>query len=168
VLRHVALQVVNGFHLRRAPPSKTAPGSPEQTVSVPPECPGSSIISTMPSSIASRKDSPSDLAIPSLADVVEALGLEHAAGQFVAAAQRAIARNEAPTALLDALMHDQLRAHIEERAKAALPRSGISLLTTSHYFDHPKLIAAVEPGSWLLPRFASTHFLRRAGNRSIA
>ena len=40
------------------------------------------------------------------------LGLEHAAGQLDAAAQKAIARNDAPTALLDGLMREQLRAQI--------------------------------------------------------
>jgi DNA replication protein DnaC len=78
----------------------------------------------------------------SLADVLKALGLEHAAGQLDAAAQKAIARNEAPTALLDALMRDQLRSHLEERAKAALRRSAIFPLTTldGYDFDYPKSI----------------------------
>jgi len=75
----------------------------------------------------------------SLADVLKELGLEHAASELDAASQKAIARNETPTALLDRLMREQLRVHLEQRARAALKRSCIFPLTSldTYDFDYP-------------------------------
>jgi DNA replication protein DnaC len=74
--------------------------------------------------------------------VLRALGLDHAAGELDARSQKAIARNESPLSLLDALMRDQLRVQLEARAKAALRRSAIFPLTSldSYDFDYPKSI----------------------------
>jgi DNA replication protein DnaC len=73
---------------------------------------------------------------------MRALGLDHAAGQLDAAAQKAIARNESPTSLLDALMREQLRISLQSRAQQALKRSGIFPLSTLDTFDfaYPKSI----------------------------
>lgn len=84
----------------------------------------------------------SDLATLSLEEVLRALGLEHAADLLGPASQKAIARNEAPTTLLDHLMREQLRVDVESRAAAALKRSGIFPLTTidAYDFNYPKSI----------------------------
>jgi DNA replication protein DnaC len=78
----------------------------------------------------------------SLAEVLRALGLHHAASLLDPATQKAIARSDSPTSLLDHLMRDQLRLNLEERARAALKRSGIFPVTTldSFDFDYPKQI----------------------------
>jgi len=78
----------------------------------------------------------------SLADVLRALDLNHAAESLDAAAQKAIARNEPPISLLDHLMREQLRFHMESRARQALKRSAIFPLTTldAYDFDYPKSI----------------------------
>ena len=78
----------------------------------------------------------------SLADVLRALDLNHAAESLDAAAQKAIARNEPPISLLDSLMREQLRAQFESRARLALKRSAIFPLTTldAYDFDYPKSI----------------------------
>lgn len=98
----------------------------------------------MPSSLLPTSPSPisSDLAVLSLEEVLRALGLEHAADSLAPASQKAIARAEPPTALLDQLMREQLRVHVEERARVALKRSGIFPLTTldSYDFNFPKSI----------------------------
>jgi DNA replication protein DnaC len=87
-------------------------------------------------------DLPADLQTLSLAEVLRALGLDHAAGQLDTATQKAIARNESPTSLLDALMREQLRISVQSRAQQALKRSGIFPLTTldSYDFTYPKSI----------------------------
>lgn len=84
----------------------------------------------------------SDLATLSLEEVLRALGLDHAAELLGPATQKAIARNEAPTALLDHLMREELRAEVESRAAAALKRSAIFPLTTldAYDFNFPKSI----------------------------
>jgi hypothetical protein len=51
----------------------------------------------------------------SLAQVLDALGLDHAAAHLDAAAQKAISRNDTPTALLDLLMREQLRYQVFNR-----------------------------------------------------
>jgi DNA replication protein DnaC len=85
---------------------------------------------------------PSDLGILSLAEVLRALGLDHAASELDEATKKAIARNDSPTGLIDFLMRDQLRVHVEIRARASLRRSAIFPLTTldSYDFDYPESI----------------------------
>jgi DNA replication protein DnaC len=98
----------------------------------------------MPSSprLPSTTNLPPDIATLSLADVLRALGLDHAASSLDEASQKAIARSQPPTSLLDTLMRDQLRAHLEQRSRAALKRSGIFPLTSldTYDFDYPKQI----------------------------
>jgi len=78
----------------------------------------------------------------SLADVLRTLGLEHAAGSLDTALQKAIARNDSPSSLLDNLMRDQLRVHLEHRAAETIKRSGIFPVTTldTYDFERPKSI----------------------------
>jgi DNA replication protein DnaC len=78
----------------------------------------------------------------SLNAVLGELGLDHAAGELDAATEKAIARNDPPTALLDHLMRDQLRVALESRARDAVRRSAIFPLTTldSYDFDFPGTI----------------------------
>jgi len=78
----------------------------------------------------------------SLEDVLRSLGLEHAAATLDTALQKAIARNDSPSSLLDSLMREQLRAVLEERARASIKRSGIFPLTTldGYDFEHPEHI----------------------------
>lgn len=98
----------------------------------------------MPSSprLPTTTNLPSDTSSLSLADVLRALGLDYAASICDEAAKKAIARNESPLALLDSLMREQLRVHLEQRARAALKRSAIFPLTTldAYDFDYPKTI----------------------------
>lgn len=85
----------------------------------------------------------SDLATTlSLKEVLQALGLNHAAEILDAAMEKAIARNDSPTALCDHVMREQLRVHLEARAKAALKKSAIFPLTTldAYDFDFPSSI----------------------------
>jgi DNA replication protein DnaC len=84
----------------------------------------------------------SDLATLSLEEVLRALGLDHAAEILGPATQKAIARNESPTSLLDRLMREELRVEVESRAAAALKRSAIFPLTTidAYDFNYPKSI----------------------------
>lgn len=97
----------------------------------------------------------------SLADVLKTLGLEHAAIELDAALEKAIARNEAPSALIDRLMRDELRVQLEARARAALKRSTLFPLTTldSYDFDYPDRIDRD-----LVARAASLDFLRERAN----
>lgn len=71
----------------------------------------------------------------SLADVLHTLGLDHAAGSLDAALQKAISRNDSPSSLLDGLMREQLRVHLERRAAEAVKRSGIFPVTTIDTYD---------------------------------
>ena len=99
----------------------------------------------MPSSmLPPRPPSPisSDLGALSLGEVLRALGLDHAADLLGPASQKAIARSEPPTSLLDHLMREELRVQVELRARTALKRSGIFPLTTldAYDFNYPKSI----------------------------
>lgn len=78
----------------------------------------------------------------SLAEVLSALALHHAASLLDAAIGKAITRNDSPTSLLDHLMREELRAQLEKRAQSALKRSAIFPLATldSFDFDYPKTI----------------------------
>lgn len=78
----------------------------------------------------------------SLDEVLRALGLSFAAAELEAATKKAIARAEPPTALLDSLMREELRARIEQRARDAVKRAQIFPLTTLDTYDfaHPKQI----------------------------
>lgn len=78
----------------------------------------------------------------SLTDVLRQLDLHQAASELDAATQKAISRNDSPTALLDRLMREQLRAVLEARARASLKRSQIFPLTLldTYDFDYPKSI----------------------------
>lgn len=84
----------------------------------------------------------SDLQTLSLAEVLLALGLDHAAAQLDEATKKAIARNDSPTSLLDYLMRDQLRVQLEARARDRLKRSAIFPLTSrdTYDFNHPESI----------------------------
>lgn len=117
----------------------------------------------MPSSPLPPSPSPisSDLAVLSLEEVLRALGLEHAADALAPASQKAIARSEPPTTLLDQLMREQLRVHVEERARVALKRSGIFPLTTldAYDFNFPKSIDRD-----VVMRAASLDFIREKTN----
>jgi DNA replication protein DnaC len=97
----------------------------------------------------------------SLADVLRALALEHAASILDAATGKAIARNDSPTALLDHLMREQLRVRLEDRAQRALKRAAIFPLTTldSYDFDYPKSIDRD-----LVTKAASLEFLDEKAN----
>jgi DNA replication protein DnaC len=92
---------------------------------------------------------------------LRALGLPHAAGELDAATQKAIARNESPTALLDGLMREELRVHLEARARASLKRAAIFPLTTldAYDFDYPKSIDRA-----LVSRAATLDFIRDKAN----
>lgn len=96
-----------------------------------------------------------------LEDVLRALALHHAASELDAASQKAIARNESPTALLDHLMRDQLRVQLETRARAALKRAAIFPLTTldTYDFDYPKSIDRD-----IVARAATLDFIRDKAN----
>lgn len=104
----------------------------------------------MPSSNSQNPMTPTMTQMPShdlvhtmaLGEVLRALGLDHAATTLDTATQKAIARNDSPTALLDALMRDQLRVTTERRAQLALKRAAIFPLTTIDTFDftYPKHI----------------------------
>jgi DNA replication protein DnaC len=87
-------------------------------------------------------ENPDLTATLSLADVLRALDLTQAAESLDAAAQKAVTRNDTPISLLDSLMREQLRAHMESRARQALKRSAIFPLTAldSYDFDYPKSI----------------------------
>lgn len=115
----------------------------------------------MPSSRPAPQTLPSDLAALSLEEVLRALGLGHAASQLDAAMSKAIARNDAPVALLDGLMREQLRVLAEDRAKAALRRSAIFPLTSldAYDFDYPKSIDRE-----LVMRAATLDFVREKAN----
>ncbi|MHB8564674.1 MAG: ATP-binding protein, partial [Acidiferrobacteraceae bacterium] len=78
----------------------------------------------------------------SLAQVLRALGLNHAASILDAATGKAIARNDSPTSLIDHLMREELRVQIEHRAQLALKRSALFPLTTldTYDFKFPKTI----------------------------
>jgi DNA replication protein DnaC len=78
----------------------------------------------------------------SLAQVLDALDLDHAASLLEAASQKAISRNDSPTSLLDYLMREQLRVQTERHAQVALKRAAIFPLTglDTFDFDYPRQI----------------------------
>jgi DNA replication protein DnaC len=102
-----------------------------------------------------------DVAALSLADVMRALALEQAASMLDTASQKAIARNETPTTLLDHLIREQLRKTLEERAATALKRSAIFPLSTldTYDFNFPKQIDRS-----LVERGASLAFIEEKAN----
>lgn len=91
---------------------------------------------------APRIPAGTDVTTMSLAEAMRALGLDHAASLLDSSSQKAISRGETPTALLDHLMREQLRVTLEDRARAAVSRSGIFPLTTMETYDfaYPKTI----------------------------
>lgn len=97
----------------------------------------------------------------SLHDVLRTLGLEHAAGELDTALQKAITRNDSPSALLDHLLRDELRVQLEHRARAALKRSQLFPLTTldAYDFDYPERIDRD-----LVTRAATLDFIRERSN----
>ena len=102
-----------------------------------------------------------DVATLSLGDVLRALGLDHAASLLDAASQKAIARGEPPTTLLDHLMREELRQSLEDRARAALRRAGIFPPTAldTYDFNYPKQIDRS-----LVERAASLAFIEDKAN----
>lgn len=103
----------------------------------------------------------SDLGALSLEETLRALGLDHAADLLGPASQKAIARSEPPTSLLDHLMREELRVQVELRARTALKRSGIFPLTTldAYDFKYPKQIDRD-----VVMRAASLDFVRERTN----
>jgi DNA replication protein DnaC len=97
----------------------------------------------------------------SLADVLRTLGLEHAAGSLDSALEKAIARNDSPSRLLERLMRDQLRVHLEHRAAEAVKRSCIFPVTTldTYDFERPESIDRD-----LVERAATLDFVRERTN----
>lgn len=67
--------------------------------------------------------------------MLQTLGLDHAAASLDVAMQKAIARNDSPSGLLDHLMREQLRVHLEQRAAEAVKRSGIFPVATLDTYD---------------------------------
>ena len=108
-----------------------------------------------------NRPTPESLATLSLAQVLRALGMETAAAHLDAAATKAIARQESPLSLLDALMREELRAQLERRAQQAIKRSAIFPLTTldGFDFDYPRSIDRD-----LVTRAASLDFVREKAN----
>jgi DNA replication protein DnaC len=94
-------------------------------------------VAQLPASIPVR-----DLQTLSLNDVLDALGLDHAAAILDVTAQKAISRNDSPMTLLDHLMREQLRVQAERQAQTALKRSAIFPLAAleTFDFDYPKAI----------------------------
>lgn len=102
-----------------------------------------------------------DVATLSLEDVMRGLGLDHAASLLDATSQKAIARAQTPTSLIDHLMREQLRHTLEDRARAALRRAAIFPLTTldTYDFNFPKQIDRE-----LVQRAASLAFVEEKAN----
>jgi DNA replication protein DnaC len=101
------------------------------------------------------------VAAMSLVDVMRTLGLHHAASELDVRSQKAIARNDSPLSLTDALLREELRTQLEARAKAALKRSQIFPLTTldGYDFDFPK---AIDKDT--VSRAATLDFLKERAN----
>lgn len=116
----------------------------------------------MPSSKTKKPTPTAELAqTMSLAQVLDALGLDRAAEILDAATQKAISRNQTPTALLDHLMREQLRVHTERHAQRALKRAAIFPLASldTFDFDYPKHIDRD-----LVMRAASLDFIKEKTN----
>jgi DNA replication protein DnaC len=104
----------------------------------------------------------SDLAASlGIGDVLRALGLEHAATSLDTVLQKAIARSDSPSAVLDHLMRDQLRVHLEQRARVAVKRAGIFPITSLDMYDftRPKSIDRD-----IVQRAATLDFIRERAN----
>jgi DNA replication protein DnaC len=97
----------------------------------------------------------------SLGDVLRTLGLDHAAGSLDIALQKAIARNDSPSSLLDNLMRDQLRVHLEQRAAETVKRSGIFPVATLDTFDFARPDSINRD---VVERAASLDFVRERTN----
>jgi len=97
----------------------------------------------------------------SLGQVLRSLGLDHAATELDAALEKAIARNDSPSGLLDHLMRDELRVQLEHRARSSLKRSQLFPLTTidAYDFDYPERIDRD-----LVSRATTLDFLRERTN----
>src|SRR5207237_4272911 len=97
----------------------------------------------------------------SLAQVLVALDLHHAASILDAVTGKAIARNDSPTSLVDHLMREELSVQIERRAQVALKRSAIFPLRTldTYDFKFPKTIDRD-----LIMRAASLEFIAEKTN----
>jgi DNA replication protein DnaC len=114
------------------PSSPKSPKSPQrrtpsQALPTPPKTP----LPETPTSPTS-----SDLAQKlALTDVLRSLGLEHAAASLDTTLQKAISRNDSPSSVIDHLMREQLRVHLEERARTAVKRSCIFPVTTLDAYD---------------------------------
>ncbi len=93
--------------------------------------------------------------------MLRALRLDHAASLLDTTLQKAIARNDSPSTVLDSLMRDELRVQTETRAKAALKRSAIFPLTTldTYDYDYPESIDRD-----LVARAATLDFVRNRTN----
>lgn len=74
--------------------------------------------------------------------MLHALGLDHAASSLDTALQKAIARNDSASSVIDYLMRDQLRVHLEQRSRVAVKRAGLFPITTldTYDFTRPKSI----------------------------
>ena len=117
----------------------------------------------------SATDHPTDPSLPthetlttlSLEDVLRTLGLEHAASELDTALQKAITRNDSPSALLDHLLRDELRVQLEVRARTALKRSQLFPLSTidAYDFDYPDKIDRD-----VVSRAATLEFIRERSN----
>ena len=83
----------------------------------------------------------------SLQDVLRHLGLHHAAANLDAASGKAIARNDAPLAILDHLMREELRVQTERKTQSALKRSALFPLTTIE--SRKQYYAQAIPERWL-------------------
>ncbi|MCP4673962.1 MAG: ATP-binding protein, partial [Deltaproteobacteria bacterium] len=97
----------------------------------------------------------------SLEQVLDALDLDRAAALFETATQKAITRNDSPTKLLDYLMREQLRVHVERRAQRAINRSRIFPLSTldTFDFDYPRQLDRE-----LVMRAATLEFIKEKTN----
>lgn len=114
-----------------------------------------------PTPTQSQSPSHETLTTLSLEQVLRTLGLEHAAGELDTALEKAIARNDSPSALLDHLLRDELRVQLEFRARAALKRSQIFPLTgiDAYDFDYPERIDRD-----IVTRAATLEFIRERSN----
>ena len=93
--------------------------------------------------------------------MLRTLGLEHAASELDTALQKAITRNDSPSALLDHLLRDELRVQLEVRARTALKRSQLFPLSTidAYDFDYPDKIDRD-----VVSRAATLEFIRERSN----
>ncbi len=92
---------------------------------------------------------------------MRSLGLEHAAASLDTALQKAIARNDSPSSVIDHLMRDQLRVHLEDRARSAVKRSGIFPVTTLDTYDFTRPTSLDRD---VVERAATLDFVRERSN----